>query len=244
MAIQFGKTQGFLSGYPSSGLPASNSNYTLMCWINGSSAVFGGGVTASICGIYNGTYNASTAPTTACQIGTKTGTTIDIWSWGGANLISSITPYTAMSANTWYHITYTYNAATTTHQLYINGILNNTAINSTQITGTFTQLYLNGYPQIAPATNETSASQVDGVRVFTRILSGNEILTIYNSRGFQDGIAYGQVANYIFNGPIGVQASNIYDLSGLNSSLNTYATTTNTLTYISGPINNISRAPL
>jgi hypothetical protein len=241
MALQFSANAGFYSGYPSSGLSNAQGDQSLCCWIN--SAVLGGvgngGAAASMCGFYNGTYNASTAPTTATQIGSRSGTTIDVWTWGGAVMISSTG--TAPAANTWYHVVYTYTSSTTTHRLYINGVLNNTLTNSIQLPGTFTQLYLNGFPQTGSATSETSSTKVDGVRSFNRVLSAAEIITIFNSTGFRDGIAYGQNAHYLMDGPPSVQSGTLYDLSGTNSTINLYATTTNVVTFINGPINSLSR---
>lgn len=245
MAIQLQKSAGFLSGYPSSGLPAARSNHTLMCWINNTDGtLWGSGGTASICGMYSGTYNASTTPVTATQIGTRTGTTFDVWTWGGTVMISSIAPVAPPVVNKWYHIAYVYNVSTTTHQLYINGVLNNTTVNTIQQAGTFTQVYINGYPQASPALSETNNALVDGVRCFNRALTANEILTIYNSQGFRDGIAFGQVANYMLNGPVGIQLLTVSDLSGLNSLLTNYASTTNIMTYTTGPVNSLTRPPL
>ena len=237
MALQFIANGGIYSGYPSTSLPAAQGDQTLMCWIN--SAAFGTGNTNSMCGFYNGTYNASTAPTTASQIGTRIGTSFDVWTWGGSVMISStgITPVNG----TWYHIAYVYKVATTTHQLYVNGVLNNTAVNAIQQAGTFTQLYLNGYPQLGSANAETGNTALDGIRGYNRALTGPEILTIYNSGGLRDGIVYGQCAHYLMNGVYGGQSGTLYDVSGLNSTMNLYATTTNTCTYITGPVNSLSR---
>lgn len=243
MALQFATSQGFMSGYPSVNLPIPSQDYTFMCWLNDpTSVIWGKGVGAySMCGLYSGTYNATTTPTSACQIGTRSGTTIDVWNWGGTVMISSVAPYAPPTSGTWYHVAYVYTAANTTHKLYINGVLNNTAVNALQQTVQFTQVYLNGYPQTSPATSETSACAIDQPRCYTRALTANEILTIYQSFGTNDGIVYGLSAMYDFCLNAGVVPGTLQCIAGSNNQINSYSTSGSTITAIAGVVNSLSR---
>src|SRR5271167_1469898 len=110
--------------------------------------------------------------------------------------------------NTWVHYAYTCTvssngagtAGTQTHSLYINGVLNNTSSNANQIAGVPTLVYLNGYPIASANTGyESNTTGIDDVYYFNRLLSANEILTLYNTRGQRDGDAYGLIARYDFN---------------------------------------------
>ena len=119
-----------------------------------------------------------------------------------------------MADNTWYHIAYTYDG--TTHFLYINGILNNTATTS-QLSGTITSIYINGYP--TGGTSETGLLSVDDISYFSRTLSSNEVLTAYTTAGGRDGITYGCTASILFSeGGVGAIATNCldYTLNGNN----------------------------
>src|ERR1035437_4908465 len=153
---------------------------TLMTWVN--STTWTGGITNSMVG----TYNSATTGGTAIQIGTRLGTGFcDIWTWGGAVLVSSTggTGITTLSNNTWYHIAYTYDG--TTHILYINGVQTNTAT-TTQLAGTITAIYLNGYP--GGLTAETGLFSVDDISYFNRTLTAAEVMTAYSTSGDRDGL--------------------------------------------------------
>lgn len=199
MAIQcFAPTVGevaYLVAYPTTGLVNARSAQTLSVWFNVASWPT---VTWSMFGFYNGTANLSTAPTTAVQIGTRNGTVMDVWTWGGGVMISS-TGFT-LPTNTWFHVAYTCNTFGTnqTHQLYINGVLNNTTTNTIQINGVLTQIYINGYPE-GSRTAETGAWLMDDARCFDRQLTADEIRTIASVRGSSDGICSGSVCRYDFS---------------------------------------------
>ena len=71
-------------------------DFTMMFWMNLSSIAntSGGGQTASsLVGVYNGTSNASTTPTTGMQMGLNQGGVTNgalcCWTWGGTNLVTS-----------------------------------------------------------------------------------------------------------------------------------------------------------
>ena len=214
---------------PGPGLTNTRNAQTFMCWISGDSTVWGAGTTytSSICGMYDGTYNASTTPTTALQIGVKqlNPDGVYVWNWGGNVLVSTsptsgngaITPYTP-TANTWFHVAYSCNTWTgtnQTHLMYINGVLRASSTNALQTGGQLTQNYINGFPQVPPVTySETTNSKVDDVRLYSRQLSADEIMTIYNSRGVIDNIVSGLVAYYVFEEGISGQPANlVFDTS-------------------------------
>lgn len=210
-------TATYLSCYPAAGMISTNSAQTMMYWINPSSVA----VTSaqSTVGIYNGT-NTGTGTSTAIQMGIRTATgNFVVWTWGGGVLVGS-TGFTAV-VNTWYHFAYTCNAisgGTQTHNLYINGVLNNTSTNALQIAGTPTMFYFNGYP--GSIGGESNTSKIDDVYYFNRQLGVDEINTIYNTYGQRDGITYGLGARYNFNElPIGSTVVNCTDFSATGNTV-------------------------
>ena len=214
--------QVYLHSYPAT-LPNSQTAFTLMFRVN--YALWTSANIASMFGLYNGTHDAATVPTAGMQIGCKGVGAINIWNWGGTALVDSI-GYTPPN-NTWIHVTYTCTAlagGTQTHRLYIDGVLNNTSTNSNVTAGTFTQTYVNGYPQTtaqANANTETANAQLDDIIVYNRQLSDDEIATIYNSNGLTHGIVYGLLVAYTMHEyPENTTVSQILDMSGNGYHLN------------------------
>jgi hypothetical protein len=136
---------------------------------------------------------------TAIQIGSRTAAgQCDIWTWGGGIMISSTG--VTIPANTWVNIAYTYDG--TSHRLYYNGVLNNTVVNGTaprvaQIAGNFNQVYMNGYS--TGLTGETANFYVDTYDYYNRMLSTDEVRTIYEAEGNRHGIVYGALLRYEFD---------------------------------------------
>jgi hypothetical protein len=206
---------------------------TLMCWINTGTGMWSGGARRSMVG----TYNTATSGGTAIQIGTSSGAgECSCWTWGGTVLVGS-TGIT-MVDNTWYHIAYSFDG--TTHRLYINGVLNNTATTA-QLSGTITAIYINGYP--GGGTAETGTWTVDDVSYFNRTLTANEILTAYTTAGERDGIMYGNTADLLFSeGTPGSVANNCVDYSGNKNNLTPIGAATGVnFVYASSPIENDAR---
>lgn len=205
--------------------------YSITVWVN---AVWNGGTRLSLVGMYNGTITTGT--TTGLQIGTGTGAgEVSCWTYGGTIMVQSanaaMTPYN----NTWVLITYTYDG--TNHRLYRNNTLLNTATVA-QNPGTFTQIYINGYPPTG-TTNETATYQVDSYAYYGRTLSIDEITTIYNSLGTRHAIVDGLIARYDFDElSQGSTVTDVIDISGNgNTMLNTGAGTPITYTYINTTAN-------
>lgn len=198
----------------SSNFKRSIDPYTINVWIN---ANWSGGSRCSFVGMYDGTLNGSTATTTGLQIGTSTGAgEISCWTYGGTILVNSATGTMSALNNTWCMVTYTFDG--TTHSLYLNGNLLNTAVGNT-VTGTFTQIFINGYPPTGNAS-ETSSYMVDAYTYFGRTLSQQEIATIYNAAGARNGITYGQIARFEFDELAeGSTVAGVVDLSGNGNTL-------------------------
>jgi hypothetical protein len=201
MAIQLNLAGTYLSSNPAANMPNTNSTITLMGWIKYSS--WGTAATASIIGNYNGTPTASTAPTTAIQIGARSALPGDVvvWSWNYVHLLDTGGLVT-LPANDWIHVAYTCTAISggnQTHSIYVNGAFINSATNALQVAGVLTQTYINGYPQTAGGTTESNAAMVDGVSLYNRILSANEIETVYSLKGARDNIVNGLVSRYCFD---------------------------------------------
>lgn len=176
-------------------VPAAGAQ-TLMCWLNANGGTWEGtpGV-RSMCGVYSSS-NVAGGAGVASQIGTR-GTNVttgqlDVWDWGGTVMVST-TGYTP-PLNTWIHVTFTYDG--TTASIYINGVLNNSAA-FTKTVGTLNMVFINGY--IYGATAETSQFIVDEVMFYNRVLTANEILSVYTAQGRRDGAVLGLVARFSFN---------------------------------------------
>lgn len=215
-------SKGYFSSYNHTNLPNTNTALTISCWLQLTSNL--GAPTQSIVGMYNGSNNASTVPTTGIQIGTgQSGNNgqIDCWTWGGIVLVSTNgTGYTA-PLNTWIHVTYSCTAISggaQKHSIYINGVLQNTSTNALQVAGVLSQFYINGFPQSdvdAATYTETSLSQVDDCRIFNRQLSSDEVLTMYTTLGARSGVVNGLLAAYKFNEkPIGNTVTDATDYTG------------------------------
>jgi hypothetical protein len=129
--------------------------------------------------------------------------------------------------------------------VYYNGVLNNTAT-TTQLAGNFTAVYLNGYS--TGAASETATFQVDTYDYYNRMLSANEVLTIYNARGQRHGIVYGAICRYEFDEGIqGANVSTIYnqtDYSGDVSNLISATSQTPKVTFSPGYVSANMRPPL
>jgi hypothetical protein len=215
MAIQFSTNGDNLQNTTNSTFfSASTAAQSVSVWIN---ALWDGATkTTSMVGMY------ASAGGTAIQIGSRTAAgQCDIWTWGGGIMITSTG--VTIPANTWVNITYTYDG--TSHRLYYNGVLNNTVVNGTaprspQIAGNFNMVYMNGFS--TGATSETGNFYVDTYDYYNRVLSADEVITIYEAEGNRHGIVYGAVLRYEFDeGIIGNTIATIinqtaYDLTVSN----------------------------
>ena len=186
----------------STNFPNAVSPLTLMTWINYDA--WESADIASMVGVY------STPLGTAMQIGKRApANQIAVWTWGGGILINTAT--LPLVNNEWIHVTYTFNG-TSTSQLYVNGVFSLSAT-STQVAGTLTTMYINGYP--TGLTNETSNIQADDTILFNRVLSADEIMTIYTCAGGVDGINEGVLARYRYDeGVDGTNVVSVLDYSG------------------------------
>lgn len=86
----------------------------------------------------------------------------------------------ALNYNTWYHITALRNGSLL--KIYINGVLNatnnvsNTTPNYTNVVPTFGGMFFNGY---SPPRYNGLNGKVDEFRIYNRVLTDNEILSLY-----------------------------------------------------------------
>jgi hypothetical protein len=186
----------------------ASAKFSIAVWINanwGSSTVANG--RCSMVGLYG----PAAAPTSALQIGSSAGSgDLTCWTWGGTTMVGTATDYMTQYNNTWVHVAYTYDG--TTHTLYLNGspIVSSTVA---QITGNLQAVTISGYP--TGGTAETWNHIVDSYGLYNRVLTANEILTMYNAQGSRHGIDYGIVAAYEFDEGIeGAGATTVLDLSG------------------------------
>lgn len=209
----------------STNFTASTVPFSVSVWIN---AVWNGGARLSYVGMYDGTITAGT--TTGLQIGTSTGAgEVSCWTYGGTVMVTSATATMTPFNNTWVLITYTYDG--TNHRVYRNETLLATATTA-QIPGTFTQVYINGFPPTGSAA-ETATFQVDSYSYYNRTLAPLEITSIYNATGNRNGVVFGLLSRYDFDELAqGATVTNVADISGNgNNMLNSGAGTAITYTY-------------
>lgn len=206
--------------------------YSITVWIN---AIWNGGTRLSYVGMYDGGLVTPT-PTTGLQIGTGAGNgELSCWTYGGSVLVESADTVMTPFNNTWVLVTYTYDG--TTHRVYRDTTLLGTSTTS-PVTGTFTQVYINGYPP-AGSSSETGTYRVDAYAYYSRQLSIDEISSIYNARGTRHGIVDGLLARYDFDElPEGAIVTSVADVSGNNNTMiNSGAGTPITYSYANGVAN-------
>jgi hypothetical protein len=147
-----------------------NNPLTITVWIRKGNWVESG-LAKSLVGIYNVVASAG------IQLGLYN-SAFAAWRYSGFNLtrVSSDT----FIPNNWYFFTYIFTG--TSSKMYVNGILRNSTNVVTQ-NGGIEIFQINSFP-FNPSFLETSNDfAVSDYRVYSRILSLDEIRTVYNSRG-------------------------------------------------------------
>jgi hypothetical protein len=216
MAIAINASDIHLRSSQTMGLLA-RSSFTITCWVN---TVWNPGSRRSLVGIYGPTTDVALGtPVTGVQIGTTNGGgELSFWTWGGAVLCGTAANFMNAYNNQWVMTAYTYDG--TTNRGYLNGVevCNGTVL---PIVGYLNQVYVNGYP--AGTTSEVSAGIVDQYALYARVLSADEVLTIYNAGGARHGISQGMKCRYEFDELAqGVTCSSVPDLSGNGHTLTTF----------------------
>jgi len=182
--------------YISTGLtnvPITNSAKTVSIWVNNSD------FTSAIRSWINIVYSSSAA----VQLGCRADGNLWVWDFNGVQICLATAPTT----NTWFHHLYTFDG-NKTHNMYLNGTLVSTNTNYTFSSATLTNIELGGNQW-----NEFLSGYYEDTRIYNRVLSLNEITTIYNTRG-ADGIVYGLVSQWLCNdGVIGSAVSTLTDIS-------------------------------
>ncbi len=139
-----------------------------------------------------------------------------------------------IAVNTWYHVVGVADLVNATQTLYINGIQNvqSTAVAFNQTTTSNT----NAYNSCIGSQDNGSAAYMSGyihdVRIFSRALTANEVMTIYVSGG-KDSIIYKQDGRFLLSeGPTGTTISSVVNLG----TVGTAGTPVNSPTYVNGII--------
>jgi len=220
-------------------LPNTASPFSINVWIN---ATWNGGARLSFVGLYNGT-PATGTPTngSGLQIGTTGGGDVLCWTYGGTTMVTSAAGILTASNGQWVMITYTWDG--TNHRLYVNGVQTATSTTVPASTQQMTQVYINGYPPTGN-TNECAAFSVDSYANWSRALSANEVLTLYNNQGARGGATFGLAARYEFDdGSTGATVTAVADVSaGGNPIAHTGTVNTATYTYSVGTVNNVANS--
>ena len=222
MAVQCVVADSHLSGTVPNA-PSTGESISIVTWMSGtwSTAI------RSFVGVYGPT---AVAPTTAIQIGSRTGAgACSVWTWNAGQLVN--TPTGVLVDNVTHFIAYTFDG--TTHRLYVDGVQQGTSV-AAQNAGQFNVLYISGYP--TGVANETSNHIIESIGIYDRVLSANEVLTMFASKGARHNILNGLLAYYeLDEGPAGSTTSTCIDLSGNGGALTwTGAGATMTYTYSSG----------
>jgi hypothetical protein len=238
MAIICTATDYHLRSSQATGLQ-STQPFSISVWIN---AIWNSGSRLSFVGVYGPTTDVALGPpVTALQIGTTAGaSTVDCWTWGGSVLIGGVAMPAGTYNNAWVHFIYTFNG--TNHILYRNGI--QVATNTTaQIPGFLNQVYINGFP--GGVTSEVATHQVDSYTLWTRTLTADEIITIYNAQGARHGITNNQLARYEFDeGALGDAATSVVDMTGRGNTLTNVGAGTPIAYIYSGGVANSNFRPV
>jgi hypothetical protein len=108
---------------------------------------------------------------------------IRVWKYNGSPLVEATAPATGA----WFHLAYTFNG-NNSHILYLNNVATTTATSVTDSSILVTSVCGNEW-------NEHLDGYMEDMRIYNRVLTPNEIQTIYALCG-NDGIHYGLVARW------------------------------------------------
>lgn len=135
----------------------------------------------------------------------------------------------------WHHVVYSRSGATGT--LYVDGVSQGTHTSSDTFTGT--DLWSLGQEfDAGPVASDLYAGGMDEVRIYSRPLSGTEVLNLYNSGLVRVGSANAQ-KNIVTSGLIGY-----WTLDGGEMTTNTAydrSTSANTLSLLNGPLKTVGK---
>lgn len=190
MAVRVFTGGGVLSSAANSFSVNAQSPMTLMTWVNCIDSTVWTQTTSMV-----GVYGPGAAPTTAIQIGSRGGaggSGLNVWSWGGLVLVNFATH---APVGSWNHYAVTFNG-TNAWTLYINAVQVATSTTAQQA-GNLSQTFINGYP--TGGTNESGNFAVDDIVFASRLMSQDEIRTIYNLQGPRDGIFQNVIARYTYD---------------------------------------------
>ena len=155
-------------------------NFTFACWVNVSYNDVAGAIIAKKTNDNANGYRLIIQPTNLFD-----------YHEGGR-----LTSTTQISLNTWYHVAITRNTTTGLKSIFVNGTLEGTqniADPGTNINKPFTVGYDTGFP------DNGFSGIIDDLRMYDRVLSNNEIETIYSAQGI-DNILDGLVLRNLFKG--------------------------------------------
>ncbi len=117
---------------------------------------------------------------------------------GNGTSVTAVSDPTAITANTWYHLTMTFDG--TNIVLYTNGIQVGTGTRTMTFSSDTTGVVIGANAQGAGDTSITEFFQgyIEDIRVYNKVLTVNEILTIMNCGG-RDYIYQGLIFRYLLN---------------------------------------------
>jgi hypothetical protein len=144
-----------------------------------------------------------------------------------------------IATSTTYHVAVTYNGSDVANNavFYVNGVLSATTVNAFPVGATSDDSASDLLMGNTPAGDRAYNGWIEDARVYSRILSADEILTIKNSQG-RDGIRNSMIGRWMGQGQEAVAVGNQIDLSGNSNT----GVPSNGPVYAAGPSNYLRRS--
>jgi len=227
MAIKFDGTDDVVNCGSNAVLDNIQAAMTAMAWIN--IAGFGENGTGRIFNKASGwLFFVNTTNSTIRLISTRATTNGD---WVNA-------PF-GIALNTTYHVAVTYDGSSTANNavFYVDGVLSATTVNAFPVGATSDDSAGDLLIGNTPATDRTFNGWIEDARVYNRILTAAEVLTIKNSQG-RDNIRNSMIGRWMGQGVEAGTIGNQIDLSGNSNT----GVPSNGPVYTAGPSNYLRRS--
>lgn len=176
----------------------AQSALSITCWINANSNPLSDNFSLCVWSSNSGTAVRIALNATLASPGTIT---LQARAADGDTLSSFISGATALSPGSWRHVVATLDYATKTPKMYINGVnfaltgTNNLSGTATSATNTVAAKFC---CSIANNISERYLGLIEDVRLYQRIISIGEAMTMYTAKGM-DGIVQGLAMRYPLN---------------------------------------------
>lgn len=203
----------------------TSQSFTIMGWFNSSN------VTASVKGIVNDRDLGNTL-----QVSTAS-SYVQFGMWNQSGNGSIITGTTTIVNNTWYHFAAVYNASSNMMYLYVNKVLDNSAVVNGTILDTAATM---AFGRIATASGDRFFQGIiDDIQVYNRTLTFREINSSYDAKTYPLNATIYNLPNGVYTSIVYIQ--NNYDYGYINQTEKRTFTVllppNPSVTYVSPPTN-------